>query len=345
MKRISSYDLIRVVAMLLVVWFHMNVELIQAEVTSPFLVTHAGRTLTLGQQGVVLFIMISGATQCISYEKQTASGAGLKKYYKKRFLALMPMFYAAYFLGYVICRLSSVPFHIGRNFIWTILGMDGYLIMKGVPTAYIVGEWFLGLIILLYMIFPLLYKLICRFPKCMLAALLVYCVLINQFYHMDGVPETDVLVRLVDFALGIYLYLYVKQVRWWQALGAMLVFLACTLIRLPLSTSYYILLQGLSAYLVLFYLGTALGKWENIWGERLRQVLAKLGKYSYAVFLMHHIVIQSSLIPYKGVVFGHRQYVKWSVFVIVLIAGMTLILDAAAGQMMKWFAVRSEKKK
>lgn len=206
MKRISSYDLIRVVAMLLVVWFHMNVELIQAEITSPFLVTHAGRTLTLGQQGVVLFIMISGATQCISYEKQAALGRGLGQYYKKRFLALMPAFYVAYFLGYVISRLSSVPFHIGRSFIWTVLGMDGYLIMKGIPTAYIVGEWFLGLIILLYMVFPLLYKLIRKFPKSMLVILLVYCVMINQFYHIAGVPETDVLVRIVDFALGIYIY-------------------------------------------------------------------------------------------------------------------------------------------
>lgn len=207
MKRISSYDLIRVVAMLLVVWFHMNVELIQAEITSPFLVTHAGRTLTLGQQGVVLFIMISGATQCISYEKQAALGRGLGQYYKKRFLALMPAFYMAYFLGYVISRLSSVPFHIGRSFIWTVLGMDGYLIMKGIPTAYIVGEWFLGLIILLYMVFPLLYKLIRKFPKSMLVILLVYCVMINQFYHIAGVPETDVLVRIVDFALGIYIYI------------------------------------------------------------------------------------------------------------------------------------------
>lgn len=65
-KRYFAYDLMRAAAMLLIVFYHMNCEWSARLMESPLVVTKIGNQGYLGWQGVSLFILVSGAAQCIS---------------------------------------------------------------------------------------------------------------------------------------------------------------------------------------------------------------------------------------------------------------------------------------
>ena len=97
-KRYFSYDLMRAAAMLLIVFYHMNCEWSARLMESPLVVTKIGAQGYLGWQGVSLFILVSGAAQCISYERCS----DLKTYYKKRWWSIFPSFYMAYFVCYLM---------------------------------------------------------------------------------------------------------------------------------------------------------------------------------------------------------------------------------------------------
>ena len=55
----------RSAAMLLIVFYHMNCEWSARLMESPLVVTKIGNQGYLGWQGVSLFILVSGAAQCI----------------------------------------------------------------------------------------------------------------------------------------------------------------------------------------------------------------------------------------------------------------------------------------
>ena len=90
----------------------------------------------------------------------------LKKYYEKRFLRIYPMFWIAYttlFLYNFYCN-KHIPYLNNFKLIISYLGMDGYLSYL-IPNFYIIGEWFLGAIILIYILFPVLRYLSNRYPR------------------------------------------------------------------------------------------------------------------------------------------------------------------------------------
>ena len=78
--------------------------------------------------------------------------------YMKRWKAVYPSFYIAYIMLFIWYIRFNRTFFTGRSpltLVFTVLGMDGYL-AGAVPTWYILGEWFLGAIILCYVLYPLI---------------------------------------------------------------------------------------------------------------------------------------------------------------------------------------------
>ena len=79
-------------------------------------------------------------------------------FFKKRWLSIFPMFYIAWTVMYIINSLRVGSWFWGgprRNFLLSAIGMDGYFLHLGM-NYYNLGEWFLGGIILLYLLYPLL---------------------------------------------------------------------------------------------------------------------------------------------------------------------------------------------
>ena len=178
-KRLYYLDFIRVFSMFAIIVFHFNCMI------KPHNVYAGDKAIifcnyingNLGQIGVSLFFIISGASLMYTYGKSI----DLKQYYKKRWLGIFPMFYLAWALGMIFYfyRFYSLnPFMVERprwTILLTLLGMDGYM-ADIVPNYYILGEWFLGCIICLYIIFPLLLKISKKIgiTKLLLIYLVVY---------------------------------------------------------------------------------------------------------------------------------------------------------------------------
>ena len=99
-QRIFYLDFIRAIAVCLIVLTHFNAIYIYMwdEVALQKVVfTWKIANLYIGDFGVSLFLIISGAALMYTYEEHL----DIKEYYKKRFLSIFPMFWFAYFIVFL----------------------------------------------------------------------------------------------------------------------------------------------------------------------------------------------------------------------------------------------------
>lgn len=154
-KRLFYLDFVRAIAVILILLTHYNAGFVFG-INPPQLdkcvLFEYPFGIYIGDLGVSLFLIISGAALMYVYNERI----DLKTFYKKRFLAIYPMFWIAYIVAVLpnLGNFSSLGIPKWR-FVLTLIGMDGYLSEYG-SGFYVLGEWFLGFIVLFYIIFPLL---------------------------------------------------------------------------------------------------------------------------------------------------------------------------------------------
>lgn len=157
-KRILSFDFIRCIATISIVLFHFTINGKHIYPENIFV------NYDLAQIGVSLFFVLSGAAL---YYSNRGDNFKLIPYYKKRILTIFPMFYIAYITIFLILFWNDGHIPLGipyLNIIYSLIGMDGLLSYK-IPTFCMTGEWFLGAIIILYLIYPLLRLVVKKYPK------------------------------------------------------------------------------------------------------------------------------------------------------------------------------------
>lgn len=286
-ERLFYLDFIRAVAVCLIVLTHYNaiyVYLWDEVALKKVVFTWRTFNLYIGDFGVSLFLIISGAALMYVYDTKLE----LKSFYKKRFLSIYPMFWIAYFFAfmYSFWKMKGIDQSIPKmNIIWSILGMDGYL--NGVvPTFYKVGEWFLGFIVIFYIIFPILRKGIVCFPKTTgVITFGIYCAS-EVCYSLPLSKSTFILTRLPEILFGMYFVRYIKLSNRKFALAGLTVLILNTIIRPSLSSNIQTTYVGIAGFLVFSYIG------ECLKGRRLIENICKsLSRYSYAIFLTHHFII------------------------------------------------------
>ena len=316
-KRYFAYDLMRAIAMLLIVFYHMNCEWSARQMDSLLVVTKIGAQGYLGWQGVSLFILVSGAAQCISYERCS----NLKTYYKKRWWSIFPSFYLAYFVCYLMGGFGGGVKLFDPSFLWTLTGLDGYVSLFGIQSHYLVGEWFIGMILVLYIVFPVLYALVTHYPKQTLIVALLYYLVMVQLLGKTGRVDKDILLNVVMFLAGIYLYHYVKNVS--LRTGVVAAVLLCLVVFIPLPervTWYLFALEGILWYLIFMAAGNALDRMTNMACMILKKLVGVLSKYSYEIFLLHHVLISVSLSPYEqSTSYSVGAYLLWALRALVVI--------------------------
>ena len=89
----------------------------------------------------------------------------VKRYLWGRFLAIYPLFWLCFFPIFfysdIICGNNEgvAPWKL----LLSIVGVDGYF-QSFTPTFYKIGEWYLGCILFLYAVFPVLWRMILSLP-------------------------------------------------------------------------------------------------------------------------------------------------------------------------------------
>ena len=284
--RIFYLDLIRALATLLIVLTHFNFHL--KSHGGGYVLTFQPFGIYVGALGVSLFLIISGAALTLTYRRPI----NLKRFYWKRFLNIYPMFWTAWVLGtlsYVLIYNGRPPNAApARSFIFTLLGVDGLVSNFGVTTMYLLGEWFLGFILLYYVVFPLLLWAIDRFPVItgvVLMAAYAATVFITQRYF-PGCPSAMILTtRLPELAFGSYFVLYVRRVHWATVIPAAAVLAVSAKFPEEIPEDVGTTIVGISSFLIL----VVAGRYVAI--QPVRAVVSLIATYSYPIFLVHHVVI------------------------------------------------------
>lgn len=237
-----------------------------ATVTGYFTLPHKLFTSTLplgiylGDFGSSLFFIVSGASLALTVPAEQNPAW----FYKRRARAVYPLFWLAWFVVFSY-RFVAHPGSFGGartvTLVLTLLGLDNFAVAAGwVGTDFAcVGEWFLGSILFLYLLFPLLQRGLRKRPWLTWALTLAVCIPV----HLLGWDARLVAVHIPEFLFGMT----------------------------------FLTLAGRTRYILAPLL-------DRPWP---RAVGAQLAKISYAVFLVHHVLIQELAAHFDLAVLSRRD--------------------------------------
>ena len=287
-ERVFYLDFIRAFSTILIVLTHYNALFIyNVNCPSAAVLTFNIGNVYIGALGVSLFLIISGAA--LTYVYGSHEKVDWKKFYYKRFITIYPMFWIAYLLVGSLAFLEQKginPFIPRKNFIFSILGFDTYVANFGVKTFCHVGEWFLGLIILIYIAFPLILKSIKRFP--IIFAILIFIVYISSLIIFKDKSWCGIFftVRIPEFIFGMYFIKYRKKITWYMALGSLAIIIINHILKpVIINQNIQVTYIGICAFVFLTYIAKFMKL--NI----IEKICATVCRYSYACFIIHHWII------------------------------------------------------
>lgn len=285
--RLFYLDWIRAIAAILIVVTHFNnpyLEPTRFFINRPF-------GIYIGGLGVSLFLIISGAALMYNYGDRES--LDLRTFYTKRAKTLYPMFWVAFVVANILLFIRNngyifVPRH-KITAIFSLFGMDGYASAFGVGTFYVLGEWFLGFIILFYIVFPLLRVGVNKMPiatVCIVLALYAATVAFFMFYQIPRVPSDILLTtRLPELVFGMIFVKFIKKVPHWLA-AISFVILALQQLTHILKGNIAVTIVGIFAFLLLSYIGELVKSFKP-----LSACTKFISAYSYPIFLVHHVLI------------------------------------------------------
>ena len=324
--RLPAVEFIRAVCALGVITFHISCY--TAPEAAKILHTYANGNF--GSLFVGIFFLISGFV----LQMNDSPVQNLRTFYFKRWKAIFPMFYITwlyYYLDMVIA--AGTPFYNGSP--WTLLltaaGLDGYLAYR-IPNYYIVGEWFLGAIVLLYILYPLYQKCVSRWGWKILLPLIPLLVWMEETDVFRIHHSCNLIYCSALFLGGMLIFRYsLHRSRILKILSPVA---AAVLLTVKLSLPHYVITITLifSMFFTLFTLGQALMKikWTNA-------VFTFLGGLSFPMFLVQNklgnkIVARFSPMEADGVI----KAIVITVFFCVLY-GWCIRAIANAVTKTKWF--------
>lgn len=286
-NRIPGIDFIRIVCAIGIIIHHYSCHSVGSY--KPLTVYANGNA---GFIVVQVFFMVSGLVLYHNYPKVERPGV----FYYKRFISMFPAFYLAFAAFYMdnVFRTGKV-FYLGHplKLLETLIGMDGYLYYRDPGNYYILGEWFLGAIIILYLLYPMLAWLI---DKSMPVAVILVAGLYLFFLSTDFwviAHERNMISCLLAFFIGIvfgkYKALFLEKRYVW--LGALVVAVVVANVPLPGKENLWMHVMSASSFLVLQRIGSFVER-ITVKGKSVgASVCAELGGLGYCIFLLQHQLI------------------------------------------------------
>jgi peptidoglycan/LPS O-acetylase OafA/YrhL len=208
--------------------------------------------VSLGGLAVTIFLLLSGVVLQMQYGHKSIN---YPQFLAKRWLRIYPVYYLSLIFGFVVYCLRSQQKQgsivagltkLGLGDV--VLGLTGTYAFVGKWGGPFVGtSWFLALIMSLYMLFPLLSRMMRQRPQTTIELLLVISVLSRLFLGQhDVLPMRPLdwfpLCRLFEFGLGMYLVRVVPvrqwpQLHWLEPVAPMIAF--ASEISFPLFLIHY----------------------------------------------------------------------------------------------------------
>ena len=345
-KRENGYDVIRAVAMLLILIFHINttIKSMLGDVSFSLLLDGSG-ILNLGAIGVVLFFALSGALLARNY-----CGGGnfsVLGFYKKRLLKIVVPHMIAYVLMFIACYIiqpdwiSSVPV---PAIICSFLGLDyfneAFFARFGYNMLWIVGEWFTTVIIILYLIFPLLRLCFKKIP--IISSIIVLTIfLVNLRLQLItyGGGAFSITNGLFAFWVGMLIDKYKDKI-FTKNIFAPLICLTICAVLLIINPTKMIFSSYLIVVLFSFALFVVLLNCDFS-----SKTISYLGKYNFEAYLVHHryyILLLPLILSANS---STMQYLLTIVFFLFTTYKIAEILQKLVNKIYSLFEKKETKKK
>lgn len=241
---------------------------------------------------VTSFFILYGALLYLNHTKIDS----IKEFYKKRWLSLFPTYYLAYILIYIESIVTSeVPFdlhHPIRYYIYTLLGMDGYLMGKTWPNNYyILEEWFLGAIIIVYILYPIIVKLLNKKEKLTTLIIVVLYLLTLNYKMLNQDSFRNIFSFIFSFYIGMLLTknkeIYdVKEIY----ITSIILLILSSILPISVDTNIKNHLDGFLLYLTLYGIGNKMMKYNSV-----KAPINIISKVSYEIFLLQHVIVYTML--------------------------------------------------
>ncbi len=315
-EHIGSFDFIRLTCAVGIIVYHYS-----CGSAGPFrpLFIHANGNW--GDAIVSAFLSLSGAVLVYNYSEIDS----LKRFWYRRMKSVLPAFYIAFAILYVKNVFAYKKLFFSGSpvkLLPSLVCMDGYLNYRIPGNYYLTGEWFLGAIVLCYLLYPLILKLFNRSAAAVTAVLLCadLAVIHTDYFVIEDIR--NLFTVLFVFELGMLLMRYRKAVLDRPAAAAVCAVFAIFLIffKLPLSQTSAAHALGLCLFVLLYHAGNLLMK-----NKTAASVIGSVerGGLSYPVFLLQHPIINTVL--------GFKDPSEpWKVCVMIAVTVVIVFLCAKA---------------
>ena len=278
---IAGIDFMRAICALGIIVYHFL-----GSSRSGIEVMHSFKNGQMGAVYVTIFFAISGFVLYHNYACPGNTG----RYYLKRAKAIYPMFYLAYAYFFIDNAITSGDmFSHGQPWclIFSVLGVDGYAASK-FPVYAFIGEWFLGALIILYVMYPLfagLLKKSTALTAVIMVGLYIWMML-TQYFTQYAIR--NIIACALSFVFGMILAKHKDIIC--DCIPAVIASAAVALIlatvKLPMINEYILTqLFGLSLFLPLLFIGNFVMKYDKY------GIIKELSVLSYPIFLLQHQII------------------------------------------------------
>lgn len=282
-NRIFYLDFVRAIATVAIILTHFNALYVYNVMTpapQKAVITLNVANIYIGAFGVSLFFIISGAALMYVYDNKIE----IPKFYKKRLMGIYPMFWMAFIFA-AIYRYhlqgtlgSGAPI---KNFIYTVLGIDMYVANFGIVTFAQVGEWFIAVIIMMYLLFPLLRWAVRKNPIIAFGVAVIIAIISTVLWD----KSIEVFARVPEFMFGMIFVKYIKKVNWKMVIPAVVIIALNTVFKPTWYNNFQTFYIGVSSFIILVFIA------QFIKVRWIQNICSVISKYSYACFLVHHFII------------------------------------------------------
>ena len=307
-KRITWLDSLKGIAILAIVMIHSG---------AGSLPTYFGAIGNIGKFGVQLFFIISVYFSMVSYsnyskENKCKNFKQIIPWYKEKIVKLIPLYYLSLVLSIIIMDNNS--YWLGSEGHITILNFLSHIFfVHGFFPHYINSiitvEWFLSILVLIYLITPLIYKYITNLSKSITSFVLftIICELIKSIITNSFIFETDKQLyytfindflfvnHLPVILLGVILYFALKndfdKVENKKTLSYSLLLISIILIVGEILFKNSSIIFSDKTRFGLYFLIIILS--QRIHPTKLIDniVFNYIGKYTYPIYLFHKLII------------------------------------------------------
>lgn len=307
-ERLYGVDFIRVICALGIICFHYSSHNI-----SQFKVFYLQPYGGWGDIFVAVFFAISGGMLYYNYEKIDS----LKQFYFKRWKSIFPAFYIAFFFVWLDKVYQTGNLFYGgdiRKILLSILGLDGYFAYRG-ANYYLIGEWFLGAIIILYLIYPLLLFIIKRFEFPFLILLSVLLVWETNSSLFIISPWCNMISCIFSFYVGMVCFKHLGLMKnKWVILTSIVLTVVLYCKPFPINGVIAEHILAVPLMILLYDVGSYIMRYGIV-----NKVICRLSAVSYEMFLLQHVIILKVL-GFRNLssIRGFTGYLLVSILLIVI---------------------------